>query len=330
MTESGIPENLEPRFAQPKGWRWHHFERVKGRKIRFGSVFPEDSIPDAVVVCLQGVREFSEKYFEIAHWCLENNLAFWTMDWVGQGKSSRYLKNPQKRYSNNFENDIDDLHFFIKEYIIHSCVHPDRGRIPMAMLAHSMGANIGMRFLEKHNETFECAAFTAPLVGIKAFKSIPNHVMLGVGAFCNIVVGKSYVPGGKDWEKRTDRVRLTSDEPRNNIDERWCKADADLRCGDLTFRWVYEAHKSCMALQKTAEYIPTPCLLGIAGEDDLVDNTKTEKIAGKMSDVNIIEYPGSYHEILMEKDSIRGNFLMHFHDIIKERIIDRPETLKPF
>ncbi len=168
-----IPENTQPdletRLTQPEGWRWHSFEH-EGRKIRFGSVSPKDSIPDAVIVCLHGVREFSEKYFETARWCLDNNFAFWTCDWVGQGKSTRYLKNPQKRYNLSFNRDVEDLHAFIIGYIKHSSVHPDKGRIPMAMLAHSMGANIGMRYLAKYPDTFECAALTAPMIGIKAFR----------------------------------------------------------------------------------------------------------------------------------------------------------------
>ena len=113
------PHDLEERFHKPVGWRWHRFER-NGRNIRFGSVFPKDSIPDAVVVCLQGVREFSEKYFEVAQWCLDHNLAFWTCDWVGQGKSTRLLQDSQKRHSHGFDNDIDDLHYFILQYIKHS------------------------------------------------------------------------------------------------------------------------------------------------------------------------------------------------------------------
>ena len=50
MTNTKIPKDLEERFTQPKGWRSHHFES-NGMRIAFGSVFPEDSVPDAVVVC---------------------------------------------------------------------------------------------------------------------------------------------------------------------------------------------------------------------------------------------------------------------------------------
>ncbi len=329
--KTNLPTNLDACFAQPEGWRWHHFERA-GRNIRFGSVFPKDSIPDAIVICLQGVREFSEKYYETAQWCIDHNFAFWIMDWAGQGLSTRFLPNPQKRHSTGFDADIDDLHYFITEYIKHSSVHPDKGRIPMAMLAHSMGANIGLRYLQKHPETTQCAAFTSPMIGIKAFQHIPQRLALLTAELLKSFVGDFYIPGGRDWGKRADHVRLTFDPARSKIQPIWCHHDERLQCGDVTFGWVYEAQKSCVSLQSKSVYteIETPCLFGIPEHEDLVDNKIALKIFAAMHNAKYVEYPGAAHEILMEKDEIRDDFLKHFYNLIKENIINRPETLKPF
>lgn len=331
MTDQTSIPSIESRFLQPVGWRWHNFERT-GRKIRFGSVFPQDSIPDAVVVCLQGVREFSEKYYETAHWCLENNLAFWTCDWAGQGQSMRYLKNPQKRHSHGFDADIEDLRYFIMEYIKHSSVHPDKGRIPMAMLAHSMGANIGLRYLQKYPDSFECAAFTSPMIGIKVFQYVPQRLALMTTSLLSAFMGKSYVPGGADWGKRRDHARLTHDPIRKNIHQAWCESNPALQCGDVTFGWLNAAQKSCIALQSPSIHneISKACLFGIPAHEDLVDNKIAEKVIAGIHNAKIIEYPNAAHEVLMEKNIIRDNFLKHFYTLIKENIINRPETLKPF
>lgn len=327
-----IPD-LEPRFLQPDGWRWHSFEH-KGRRMRFGSVFPRDCIPDAVVVCLHGVREFSEKYFETAHWCLENNFAFWTMDWVGQGKSTRYLNNPQKRHAEDFSAYAEDLHAFILGYIKHSSVHPDKGRIPLALLAHSMGANIGLRFLHQYPDFFECAAFSAPMIGIKKFEFIPSILALAAASVCNLALGKSYIPYGKDWDglPPLPDETLTGDPQRSLIHNLWCSRDPELRTGDVTLGWVYQAHKSCMELQKSgvAERIKTPCLFGIPGHEFLVDNARSRTFINKIPRSRTLEFPDAYHEILMERPEIRDRFLDGFYTLVKETIIDRPETLKPF
>ena len=329
---SNAPQpKLEPRFCEPEGWRWHSFER-EGRKIRFGSAFPKDSIPDAVVVCLQGAREFTEKYYETAHWCLENNLAFWTCDWVGQGKSSRLLSNPQKLHSDGFDKHVEDLQYFILQYIKHSSVHPDKGRIPMALLAHSMGAHIGMHHLCKYPNTFECAAFSAPMIGIKLLRQYPQYLTLGAAALCKALMGKSYVPRGNDWGKRRESARLSRDPKRSEIHNAWCDHDPELQCGDVTYGWVYEAHRSCIALKQSISKndITTPCFFGIPQQEDLVDNKLAENVIGKMPNAKLLEYPDAYHEILMETDTVRDDFLNHFYELIEQTIIDRPETLKPF
>lgn len=331
MHDCIVPDNLEPQFLQPEGWRWHSFER-DGRTIRFGCVTPKDKIPDAVVVCLQGVREFGEKYFEIARWCNEQNLTFWMMDWVGQGQSTRLIEGSDKRHSHGFDSDIDDLHYLIMEYIKHSSVHPDKGRIPLAMLAHSMGAHIGLRYMSKYPDTFECAALSAPMIDFKVFKNIPAPLAIAATWLCSTMLGTSYIPNGNDWDKRTESARLSSDSVRDTVDDRWCKDNAGLRCGDITYRWLHEAYKSCRTLQKAdvIAKITTKCLFGISGKEDLVDNAKAHTIASKISDHDIIEYPDAFHEILMERDEIRDDFLNNFYAIIKETIIDQPQTLKPF
>ncbi len=329
IIESKQPD-IEERFAQPKGWRWHSFEREAGRRIRFGSVFPQDSIPDAVVVCLQGLGEFSEKYYELARWCNANNMAFWVFDWAGQGKSHRYLDNPQKRHSTGFDEDIDDLHYLITEYIKHSSVHPDRGRIPLAMIAHSMGGNLGLRYLQKHPDTFECAAFSAPMTGIKAFEKIPQYVALASTYLLKLFAGKSYIATGGDWVRNAKTHILSSDPIRSLINDLWFEKNDDLRCGDITFRWLYDAQKSCISVQKHAPSIKTPCFFGIPKHDALIDNKISKKIINSMDNASAADYPDAYHEILMEKDNIRDDFLNNFYRLVKENIIDKPETLKPF
>ncbi len=329
ITASTTP-NIEERFTEPVGWRWHSFERVKGRRIRFGSIFPQDSIPDAIIVCLQGLGEFSEKYFELARWCSENNLAFWIMDWAGQGKSSRYLKNPQKRHSAGFDEDIKDLHYLIMEYIKHSSVHPDKGRIALAMIAHSMGGNIGLRYLQEYPDMFECAAFSAPMTGIKAFEKYPQKIAYTATSLFSLFAGKSYIFGGGDWNKGTLKYQLSSDSVRSLINDQWFEKNPDLRCGDITFGWLHEAQKSCMKLQKKFTDIKTPCLFAIPEHEELVDNNMTGKIVSRMKNADIIDYYESFHEILMEKDHIRDDYLNNFYKLVKENIIDRPQSLKPF
>ena len=333
-TDKNIPD-LEERFLEPEGWRWHSFVR-EDRKIRFGSIFPKDTVPDAVVVCLPGLGEFGEKYFETARNCNDMNLAFWVIDWMGQGGSGRYLKNPQKRHASHFQDDVDDLHYFYMEYVKHSCVHPDVGRIPVAMLAHSMGANIGLHFLKQHTDVFECAGLTAPMLGFNAIENAPMRAVSSLSTLLQTLVGKNYMSGQGGWNPSmrpaTGEDALSNDPARVEIHKAWFEADPELQIGGITYRWLNQAIKSSALLNSKdfLDSIEVPCLMALAGQERLVDNQKAQHIASTLKSCELLEFPEARHEILMEKDDIRDKFLKNFYALIKENIIDRPETLKPF
>lgn len=331
----GIPD-LEERFREPPGWRWHGFTR-NGRKVRFGSAFPRDSIPDAVVVCFPGLGEFAEKYYETARTMLDANMAFWVMDWMGQGASARYLPDqPEKRHGGPFAEDVADMHYFILEYIKHSSVHPDRGRIPMALMAHSMGANIALHYLAQNPGRFECAAFTAPMIGIKALAGIPMPLASLATNVCGTLMGQNYVPGGGGWtpQKHTPAgpKRLSADPVRGAVHNLWCEANPQYKIGDATYGWLKHAQRSCAQLQRPgiAAAITTPCFFGLAEHEHLVDNGAARAMTGRMKHAQYADIPGAHHEILMDTDAARGAFLGGFFKLVKEAILDRPETLKPF
>lgn len=327
------PPGLEERFQQPPGWRWHTFRNGKGKAFRFGSVYPPSRIPAAVVIGLPGLSEFAEKYFEVAHDLLARNLAFWVMDWHGQGQSDRPLKNPHKRHSSGFGEDVEDLHFFIMEYVKHSAVHPDVGRIPLVMLAHSMGANIGLHYLHRHPGIFQCAAMTAPLTGVLALRAVPGPLRRIVTGLFRMAAGRAYIPGGGNYRPdRRELALLTHDSTRGKVFHGWCGHDPRLQVGGVTFGWLDEAVASCARLHRRGvpESIQTPCLIALAGKEGLVDNAAARRLARRLPHARLVEYQEAGHEILMERDDIRNAFLAELDALIREHVIENPQSLKPF
>jgi lysophospholipase len=308
-------KKIEERFLEPAGWRWRKFERG-GRTLRFGAM--ESPTATAAVICLPGLGEFAEKYFETARDCAAMNLSFYIMDWMGQGKSDRFLKNPLKRHSTGFENDINDLDFFIKNHVPKN--------IPLVMLAHSMGGNIGMRYLMRPPHTFACAAFSAPMFGIKAVAGFETAARV-LATFMNTIAGQSYVPGGGD-NPPENRSKIhgpddfSSDPVRAAVHNAWREIDPSLRVGGVTFGWIYHALKSCAAIKKTGalENIKIPCAFYAAGDEHLVDNTAIRDAAARIKNAKFIELKDARHEILMERDDIRKQFFNAFKSTIKEII----------
>jgi lysophospholipase len=332
MPSNTTPSDLEPRFQQPPGWRWHEFKR-NGRTIRFGGAMPPDGKAEGVVVGLQGVNEFCEKYFEVANDLLGRNLGFWMMDWHGQGQSGRYLPDRGKRHSDGFDNDLDDLNKFIRDYVFPAAVKTDAGRLPLIMIAHSMGANLGLRYLNRHPEVFACAALTSPLTNIFALAAMPKWLQPIIGGIVNAVAGKAYASGGGPWkpdDQQPEALALTSDPVRSHIADAWQRADASLRIGSVTFGWVYQAIRSCLVVRRPdfMHAIKIPAIALLAGNEYLVDNRVARRIFKDAPNVKLIELPEARHEILMERDDLRNVFFKAFDDLLKTNAIKN--KLKPF
>jgi lysophospholipase len=310
------PPPLESRFLEPPGWGWREIKRG-GRRLRFGYAAPANAQPKAVVICLPGLGEFCEKYFETARDLLAQGLAVYVIDWVGQGRATRYLKNSHKRHSAGFSHDVKDLHALITEH-----VHPAYADLPLYMLAHSMGGHIGLRYLHDYPEHFTAAAFSAPMIGIQGLELFPKPFLRLMTGFMHRVAGTRYVPGNGNWWVGPRAIPgeddFSSDPIRGAVHNAWCLADERLQVGNVTWRWLDEAVRSCALLQQRAFLgaIQTPCILACAGEDRLVDGRCIHRAAKHLPHGTVLELPRSYHEILMENDEVRMPFLEAFYALM--------------
>ncbi len=327
----------QKRFSQPENWRWHHFKSATGHKIRFGSVFPKDKIPEAVVVCLPGFREFGEKYFELAHDMLSRNIGLWVIDWAGQGQSDRLLSDPFKVHSLGIEKNVQDLTQFLNDYVKPAAVHPDVGRLPVFLVGHSMGAHIGLRFLHEYSGNLvRGAAFSAPLVAIRQFAPYPAFMTKLVSCFIR-VSSERYIPGG---EKMAELAReatpgtgfYSSDAERDNLHRSWFTHQEKLRVNGPTYGWLAETLKSCLCLQKKSylRKIELPVLVATAGKDFIVSSKATKKLVSRLPQGELLELPEAQHEILMERDEIRNQFLAKFDEFIHRTVLSREDRLKKF
>ena len=329
--------DLEERFLQPNGWSWHMYAGHNGEKLRFGTAFPKHTVPIAVAVILPGLSEYCEKYFEMANTLLDRKYAVYIIEWQGQGRSFRHSeKFPQKRVSNGFYRDVKDLDIFIKDYILPSAVHPEVGRLPLVMLAHSMGANIGLRYLKQHPDVFSCAAMTAAMFGIYALRIIPSFMRTSITKLFSEFGDLSYAPGATDYKPRKEIKKLkglfSSDPIRNEIHDKWMMFDPNLQVGGVTYRWLHFAAKTCSIVRKKKflKKVKTPILLAIAGNERFVNNRTIRRIGHTLENASILELDKAAHEILMENDSIRETFLKSFDELVKTNILDKKDSVKPF
>lgn len=246
-----VPPSLSERFLAPAGWRTHDFTNPDtGRKLHYGSVAPQEAPPRAVVVCLGGLSEFAEKYYEVAHDMLDRSYAFWFMDWHYQGHFGRLEKFPQR--APPFRRFIRTFRPFCLRYVKPSAVHPQKGAHSAGHARYSMGGNIGLQYLSRFPGIFDAAAFSAPFLGIHDFKW-PMRALAAAVKTILPLVGKNYVFGGRDWHEETmrksDGTDIFSSHPvRDSLHNAWSKADPSLQVGNVTFGWVIRPLTSCAQL----------------------------------------------------------------------------------
>ena len=117
-------------------------------------------------VCVfTGRSEFIEKYFETVRDLRRRGFAVATMDWRGQGHSSRQLPDPRKGHVESFSDFEIDVETFMQRVVLPDCPPP------YFALAHSMGGAVMLRVAHSGKRWFERMVLAAPLIDLPYARS---------------------------------------------------------------------------------------------------------------------------------------------------------------
>ncbi len=344
MIDSTHPILSQDRFQPPPHWDWS-FRELSGIKIRYGLPRSRKKY-HAVALILGGLGDFGEQYFELANDLEQRDIKPVIIDLPGQGGSGRYLKNPHKRHSAGFDLLLKDLHTLIDEIVLSTAIDPENNhlRLPIILLAHSMGGHIALRYLAEYNKNtkgqdiFSAVAITAPMLKIKTIEKLTGLISTPALALLKLFP-TAYVPGGCNWtEHYRDRPGLqgifSSDEQRASVQKAFFTHPeyAHLTIGSPTNKWLSDAVKSCKKIEKKGylETIQTPTLIALAEQDQLVSNIAIRSAASRIKSCELLEIEGAQHEILMEQDKYRSAFIDRFFTFIENNVLNKPENGKTF
>ncbi|HAH09134.1 MAG TPA: alpha/beta hydrolase [Alphaproteobacteria bacterium] len=299
--------------ALPPGGRTEWLTAGDGtrlRTMRWDAVIEE---PRGSVVLLNGRTEFIEKYCEVIRELLERRFAVFTLDWRGQGLSSRALSDPLRGDVADFAQFDEDLRLFMERV-----VYPQAPR-PLIALAHSMGGNILLRFLHREPKAFSCSVLTAPMLAIKTapfpawFARSVARMQVMAGA------GTAYIWGGGPdaWTHPFEGNVVTTDRRRYARAEALLRAQPALRLASPSFRWLSAAFDS-MAWTRQADFagaIETPVLLVGAARDKIVHPGADMRLIRRLKKGTFVLLDAE-HEIMMERDEIRRLFWAFFDGFV--------------
>lgn len=318
------PASSSPRtrFDRPSGWYWGSFRNAGGAKLRYGYCEPAGR-PRARIVLLTGFREFGEKYFETINDLLALEYAVWQLDWYGQGGSERHFDNPQKIGAASVAGASADARAFIASVV------PDDPDTPLAMVSHSTGGLVLLRYLHDHPDGIAAAVMSAPLFAPYT-DPLPAWLVRGGARLVALAgLGAAYIPGAGDWRQRpsgiVDHSRTTRDPERGALQDLWMEADPKLRMGGVTFGWLD------MVFRLTAESmresflrdVKTPILIGSAGKDTLVRSEAHHAAARFLLGAEVVSFVDARHELFMETDAVRDRWLTAIDRFLDARLRDR-------
>lgn len=271
-------------------------ETADGKRLRIG-VWGQDA-PKGTVFLFPGRSEYIEKYGRTAVGLRARGYATVTIDWRGQGLSSRETASHLPGHVGNFaefQRDVATMLEFARARGL-----PE----PYHLLCHSMGGCIGLRTLLGAHP-FRSAAFSAPMWGIKMprwqrpLAEITSSLATRVGApymyapSTGPIIYVTAVPFMGNV--------LTTDPDMWAYMVRHMKAEPKLAMGGPTMGWLRAAMSECSALAR----LPSPALpayVGLGTHERVVDPEPIKARMPGWPGGRLELYEGDEHEILMERD----------------------------
>lgn len=279
-------------------------------RLRYG-FFQAQGKPRGTIVLQGGRTEFIEKHFENIQALMDRGFHVWSMDWRGQGLSSRQLADPHKGHIDTFSTYMEDFHHFLQEVVL-----PETGR-PDLLMGHSMGGHILTRYLHRYPASTKRAVLIAPMTKINTGPA-PERLMMQIAqSACRVGLNREYAISQHEHDERNEKFhsnRLTTDLRRFRASLAPIQINPALALGGITYGWLYAAIQSMRKARKV-EYLRrvlTPIMLVSAVNDRVVDSRDHIQVAKKLPDCKLHRIYEAEHEVLHENDFVRRSFWRAF------------------
>ena len=259
---------------------------------------------------LQGMGGFIEGYTDFAQRMNDLGFDVFTLDWRGQGGSSRITDKQSLLHINNFDDYIKDLEGYFAQ-------QKEFAR-PIIVVGNSMGGHIALRYIYNHPNSVDGLIALSPMVDVntdkypyflaramaKTFKTLGGSEKFIFG-FSNFNLDKCIINFNPN--KYGDRGKYISD----------CVFLSDhenLATGGPSFSWLAAAFDSC---DKIKDYdfgsrISIPVLMVTVPHDHLVDADAQRELCAIMPKCRQILYQDGHHNLLKDRDEIVDRLV---HDI---------------
>ncbi|MFQ5564195.1 MAG: alpha/beta fold hydrolase [Parvularculaceae bacterium] len=295
----------------PEGGEVFCLETADGARLR-SAVFSARN-PRGGVVLLNGRSEFIEKYFEVVEDLRARRLSVATMDWRGQGLSSRLLPISEKGHITDFGAFAADLRLFTEE------IARKRFEGPLILMTHSMGGVPALQLLADGYDAFAGAILCAPMTRLTANPVKRFYARLAARAACALGASRQSVLGVKEYSLEFEGNILTSDPVRHERFRALQAAAPNATLGAPTYGWLKAATDAIDDIHRPGrlDSIKIPIRIVSAARDMLVDSTDHRELAARYERIDCVTVKDALHEILMERDAFRAQYWRAFDAFVE-------------
>jgi acylglycerol lipase len=247
------------------------------RRIFWQSWRPE-APPRALVVIVHGAGEHSDRYRYVAAALVKDGYAVHALDHRGHGRSDG-----PRALVDRIDNAVADL-----DQLVLRARETQPGR-PVFMLAHSMGATIGLRYAIDHEDRLGGLILSGALAALEA-ASAPMRL------------------AGRLLSALTPTLPLIAVDAslvsRDPAIVSAYRSDPLVHHGRLPARTVAELARAIDAFPAGVVAITVPTLILYGTSDALCPPAGSQMLAAPIGagDKSVKAYPGLYHEILNEPE----------------------------
>lgn len=305
--------NVVPESIEAAGGRAVFVSRPGGIRLR-AAVFNQGGTAGRCLF-LTGYTEFVEKSLETVGELTVRGFEVATLDWRGQGLSSRLLPDRHKGHIDRMETHLEDL-----DAVLETLSGYSGG--PLTLFGHSMGGHLALRFLQDRADRVGRAILVAPMLGIAGRGMMHPLTRRLVALLRSVGLGSRYIPGGSGYGPRRRRFegnRLTGDAQRFARLHRLIDRHPELALADPTIAWAAAAFRSIEQVNAPGalERLTVPILLALAEHESIVSNAAIEAAAARLPSARLIRFADARHEILGETEKVRAAFWREVDGFLK-------------
>lgn len=300
-------------------WSEGHFSYFKGiGNIRINYAKFINPLHTRNLVIVPGRAEGYLKYKELAFDLFRQGFNIFIIDHRGQGISERLLENSHKGYVQSFEHYVEDLNTFIIDVVNQTPLALTQGIKPY-LLAHSMGASITIRLMQRSPDLIQASVLSSPMIRINLGKIpqwLANIIVSSAEVINQLIDDQSWYLIGQGDYKITpfEENKLTHSSVRYQHFVEEYQSNKYIQLGGVTYHWLKEAFKTQKLIFKDIKKLSKPILILQASKDSIVNNNAHNVFCelvnkNKMGLCETFSLKGAKHEVLFETDLYRNQAL---------------------